>query len=74
VEEKNRHKRLSQRFSFTRSVSKDVFQRSQSRTSLYDGVSPIIVLDENQQEVKDNVFFGPTSHIQEEVTKEVKGV
>ncbi|KAF4519287.1 hypothetical protein B566_EDAN002177 [Ephemera danica] len=56
VEENNRHKRLSQRFSFTRSVSRDVFQRSQSRTSLYDGVSPIIILDENQQECGADVF------------------
>jgi hypothetical protein len=67
-----RHARLSKRFSFTRSVSRDMFQRSQSRTSLYDGVSPVIVLDDNNQEIKDDVFT--FTHIKNQLLEEVKAV
>ncbi|XP_071446922.1 aromatic-L-amino-acid decarboxylase-like isoform X2 [Hetaerina americana] len=52
-------RRLTRQFSFTKSVSRDVFQRSFSRNSLHDGVSPIVVLDEDgQQESQEDVFFG----------------
>jgi tyrosine decarboxylase len=67
-----RHARLSKRFSFTRSVSRDLFQRSQSKTSLYDGVSPVIVIDENEQESKEDVFtFTP---IKNQLLEECKAV
>ncbi|XP_059478229.1 tyrosine decarboxylase-like [Neocloeon triangulifer] len=69
---KRRQARLSKRFSFTRSVSRDLFQRSQSRTSLSDGVSPLIVLDENNTEVKDDVFtFAP---MKDQLAEEIKAV
>ncbi|KAG8222233.1 hypothetical protein J437_LFUL001431 [Ladona fulva] len=60
-------RRLSRQFSFTKSVSRDIYQRSISRNSLHDGVSPIVVLDEEgEHENKDDVFFGPHGTIQEE--------
>lgn len=66
--EKALFRRLSRQFSFTRSVSRDVYQRSMSRNSLHDGVSPIVVLDEedSQEDSKDDVFFGPNGTIREE--------
>lgn len=39
---------MSSRFSFTRSVSRDVFERQNSRGELTDGCTPIIVLDTNE--------------------------
>ncbi|XP_066997953.1 aromatic-L-amino-acid decarboxylase [Anabrus simplex] len=39
-------RRLSRRHSFTRSVSREVFKRSMSRSSLHDGATPIIVPDD----------------------------
>nr|BDD85280.1 tyrosine decarboxylase 2 [Ischnura senegalensis] len=52
-------RRLTRQFSFTRSVSRDMFRRSASRTSLYDGVSPMVVLDEDGQQDEQDVFdFG----------------
>lgn len=39
---------LSSRFSFTRSVSRDIFDRQNSRGELTDGCTPIIVLDTNE--------------------------
>lgn len=38
----------SARFSFTRSVSKEIFERQASRSGLTDGCTPIIVLDTNE--------------------------
>lgn len=37
----------SKRFSFTRSVSREVFKRSTSRSSLFDGATPILVVDDD---------------------------
>lgn len=39
---------LSSRFSFTRSVSREIFDRQNSRGELTDGCTPIIVLDTNE--------------------------
>lgn len=39
---------MSSRFSFTRSVSREVFDRQNSRGELTDGCTPIIVLDTNE--------------------------
>ncbi|XP_063232613.1 tyrosine decarboxylase-like isoform X1 [Bacillus rossius redtenbacheri] len=39
-------RKLSRRLSFTRSVSREVFRRSLSRSSLHDGATPIIVPDD----------------------------
>lgn len=52
-------KRLVRKFSFTRSVTKDVYKRSRSKTSLHDGATPIIV-------VEDSVRLNPTANIIEE--------
>ncbi|CAB3364092.1 Hypothetical predicted protein [Cloeon dipterum] len=69
----NRQRRqslLKRRLSFVRSVSRDVFQRSNSRSSLYDGCSPVIILDENDMEIKEDVFtFAP---MKEELNEEIK--
>lgn len=37
----------SRRFSFTRSVSREVYKRSMSRNSLFDGATPILVPDDD---------------------------
>ncbi|VEN35327.1 unnamed protein product [Callosobruchus maculatus] len=47
----------SKRFSFTRSVSKEMYKRSKSKSNLYDGATPILVADsdeENENSKKDN--------------------
>lgn len=36
----------SRRFSFTRSVSKEIYKRSLSKTNLYDGATPILIPDD----------------------------
>lgn len=39
---------MSARFSFTRSVSREIFERQNSRGGLTDGCTPIIVLDTDE--------------------------
>lgn len=39
-------RRLVRKFSFTRSISRDAYKRSKSRTSLHDGATPIMVVEE----------------------------
>lgn len=39
---------MSARFSFTRSVSREIFERQNSRGGLTDGCTPIIILDTNE--------------------------
>lgn len=39
---------MSSRFSFTRSVSREIYERQASRSGLTDGCTPIIVLDTNE--------------------------
>lgn len=39
---------MSSRFSFTRSVSREIYERQCSRSGLTDGCTPIIVLDTNE--------------------------
>ncbi|KAG8222232.1 hypothetical protein J437_LFUL001430 [Ladona fulva] len=41
---------ISQQFSFTKSLSRDVYQRYISKKSLHDGVSPIVVVDEEEDQ------------------------
>lgn len=38
----------SSRFSFTRSVSREIYERQHSQAGLTDGCTPIIVLDSNE--------------------------
>lgn len=45
---KQKKRTVSARFSFTRSVSRDVFERQSSRGELKDGCTPIIILDTNE--------------------------
>lgn len=40
-------KRLVRKFSFTRSVSKDAYKRSRSKTSLHDGATPLMVVEDS---------------------------
>lgn len=40
----------SKRFSFTRSVSKEMYQRSKSKSNLYDGATPILVASDSDEE------------------------
>ncbi|XP_046992910.1 aromatic-L-amino-acid decarboxylase-like [Schistocerca americana] len=47
---------LTRRFSFTRSVSREVFKRSMSRSSLHDGATPIIVPEDDDYIDADDVF------------------
>ncbi|KYN29190.1 Histidine decarboxylase [Trachymyrmex cornetzi] len=42
-------KKLVRKFSFTRSVTREVYKRSISKSSLHDGATPIMVLDDNSQ-------------------------
>ncbi|KAK7794688.1 hypothetical protein R5R35_008019 [Gryllus longicercus] len=52
-------RRLSRRLSFTRSVSREVFKRSMSRSSLHDGATPIIVPDDEDNinsDLEEDVF------------------
>ncbi|RZC41323.1 aromatic-L-amino-acid decarboxylase-like [Asbolus verrucosus] len=43
----------SKRFSFTRSVSKEMYKRSLSKSNLFDGATPIILADSDEDEVED---------------------
>ncbi|KAK9679924.1 hypothetical protein QE152_g39554 [Popillia japonica] len=36
----------SRRFSFTRSVSREIYKRSQSKSNLHDGATPILIPDD----------------------------
>ncbi|XP_076266316.1 aromatic-L-amino-acid decarboxylase-like [Rhynchophorus ferrugineus] len=40
----------SKRFSFTRSISKEMYKRSKSRSNLLDGATPILVADSDEDE------------------------
>ncbi|XP_011689659.1 PREDICTED: aromatic-L-amino-acid decarboxylase-like isoform X1 [Wasmannia auropunctata] len=42
-------KKLVRKFSFTRSVTRDVYKRSISKSSLHDGATPIMVVDDHSQ-------------------------
>lgn len=46
-------KKLSRRFSFTRSVSREVYERRNSRNSLHDGATPIAVPEDDNLDVDD---------------------
>nr|CAD7572557.1 unnamed protein product [Timema californicum] len=50
-------RKLTRRLSFTRSVSRDVYRRSLSRSSLHDGATPINVLDDEENIVEDEDVF-----------------
>ncbi|KAJ8912635.1 hypothetical protein NQ315_015147 [Exocentrus adspersus] len=39
----------SKRFSFTRSVSKELYKRSKSKSNLHDGATPILVADSDEE-------------------------
>ncbi|KDR12158.1 Aromatic-L-amino-acid decarboxylase, partial [Zootermopsis nevadensis] len=45
---------ISRRLSFTRSVSRDLYRRSMSRSSLHDGATPIIVPDDEDNIIPEN--------------------
>lgn len=44
----------SKRFSFTRSISKELYKRSKTRPNLFDGASPILVADSDEDELEDD--------------------
>lgn len=44
----------SRRYSFTRSVSKELYSRSMSKSNLYDGATPILVPDEEEAEAENH--------------------
>nr|CAD7457811.1 unnamed protein product [Timema tahoe] len=50
-------RKLTRRLSFTRSVSREVYRRSLSRSSLHDGATPINVLDDEENIVEDEDVF-----------------
>lgn len=39
----------SRRFSFTRSISKEIYKRHSSKTNLYDGATPIFIIDDENE-------------------------
>jgi aromatic-L-amino-acid decarboxylase len=45
---------ISRRLSFTRSVSRDLYRRSMSRSSLHDGATPIIVPEDEDNIIPEN--------------------
>lgn len=45
---------ISRRLSFTRSVSRDIYKRSMSRSSLHDGATPIIVPEDEDNIIPEN--------------------
>lgn len=47
-------RKLSRRLSFTRSVSRDLYRRSMSRSSLHDGATPIIVPEDEDNIIPEN--------------------
>ncbi|XP_012265736.1 tyrosine decarboxylase-like [Athalia rosae] len=51
-------KQLTRRFSFTRSVSRDVYRRSLSKSSLHDGATPLMVVEDHPQVdiIEEDVF------------------
>ncbi|PSN56849.1 Tyrosine decarboxylase [Blattella germanica] len=67
-------RKLTRRFSFTRSVSKEMYRRSMSRSSLHDGATPIIVpedednINPEQDNVDEDVFHSLTIHEEEKLS------
>lgn len=62
----------SRRYSFTRSVSKELYKRSQSKSNLYDGATPILIPDEetdspNNESVLDDIVNSPASILDDDV-------
>ncbi|KAK5645365.1 hypothetical protein RI129_006665 [Pyrocoelia pectoralis] len=59
----------SRRFSFTRSVSRDIYTRSLSKSNLYDGATPILIPDDetdsppNDELLKEIIGTKPTDDI-----------
>ncbi|XP_014204510.1 aromatic-L-amino-acid decarboxylase-like [Copidosoma floridanum] len=55
-------RKLVRKFSFTRAVSRDAYRRSRSKTSLHDGATPIMVLEDSSKAIdtidedEDSVF------------------
>lgn len=45
-------RQMSKRFAFTRSVSKELYKRSRSRSNLLDGATPILVADSDEEDVE----------------------
>uniref|UniRef100_A0A1B6E7B5 Tyrosine decarboxylase n=1 Tax=Clastoptera arizonana TaxID=38151 RepID=A0A1B6E7B5_9HEMI len=64
-------RKLQRQFSFTRSVSRSIYHRSMSRSSLYDGATPIIVPDEDDDEtnVFEDVFLKATIKEEDSIHK-----
>ncbi|KAK0078786.1 hypothetical protein PV325_002105 [Microctonus aethiopoides] len=44
-------KKLVRKFSFTRSVTRDVYKRTKSKSTLHDGATPIIIVEDNNSQV-----------------------
>lgn len=53
-----RNRKLKRRFSFTRSVSREIFERQNSRNSLHDGATPIVVLEDEDTDLDNNEVEG----------------
>ena len=53
-------RKLVRKFSFTRSVTRDAYKRSRSKTSLHDGATPIMVVEEPRapqpETIEEDVF------------------
>ncbi|XP_015122001.1 tyrosine decarboxylase [Diachasma alloeum] len=47
-------KKLVRKFSFTRSVTRDVYKRTKSKSALHDGATPIMVVEDGNSQI-DNV-------------------
>ncbi|KAG8222230.1 hypothetical protein J437_LFUL001428 [Ladona fulva] len=61
-------RRLSQQYSFTKTVTREAYERTMSKASLHDGVSPIILLDDGEEEAtKDDVLFHCTEMATDEL-------
>lgn len=62
----------SRRYSFTRSVSKELYNRSMSKSNLYDGATPILVPDEEtdsptNEDILDQLTSTPTLNEDDDV-------
>lgn len=62
----------SRRYSFTRSVSKELYKRSMSKSNLYDGATPILVPDEEVEnqtndDILDQLTVTPTADEDQDV-------
>lgn len=65
----------SRRYSFTRSVSKELYNRSMSKSNLYDGATPILVPDEEiesstNEDILDQITSTPTLNEDDVFTKQ----